>query len=273
MHSTDFFKDLDASKPTEVAEAQALDVGIEDGLQTSPPPSTTDSANRLLVFTGTAVCEVPADGDGELSRGVVRVKLNSPLPASQQFVGSASVAGLASVHGSDDTDAVFAADAVKTVHGPTDGGTLPGNGLPEDDLYVIIDAATQGPETLLSRIAYQANVLVKDTEPDLVSILVKPEGFGVFAPEADIASGANWDFQINLSGPVLDPTFLVLLQSSDPNAAPVAAATQLTTGQTSASFFGGTAKTSVRPEETVTITAVGRRGTKTATLVITPPPA
>jgi hypothetical protein len=183
------------------------------------------------------------------------------------------VAGLASVHGSDDTDAVFAADSVKTVQGPTDGGTLDGNGLPADDLYVIIDAATQGPETILSRIAYQANVLVKDTEPDLVSILVKPEAFGAFAPEADLTSGQNWDFQITLSGPVLDPTFLVLLQSSDPTAAPVAAATQLTTGQTSASFFGGTARTSIRPEETVTITAVGRRVTRTATLVITPPPA
>jgi hypothetical protein len=106
----------------------------------------------------------------------------------------------------------------------------------------------------------------------LDSILVKPEGFGVFAPEASIASGDKWDFQVTLTGPVIDPTFLILLQSSDPNAAPVAAATQLTTGQTSNSFLGGTATTSSRPQQIVTITAVGKRLTKTARLIIRPPP-
>jgi hypothetical protein len=54
-----------------------------------------------------------------------------------------------------------------------------------------MDAGTQGPDTLLSRIAYQANVLLKDLEPDLESILVKPDGFGVFAPEAMIQSGVG----------------------------------------------------------------------------------
>jgi hypothetical protein len=272
MHSTDFLVDLDVSKERQVAEPRALDIGIEDGVQTSPSPATAETANRLLMFTGTAICEVSADGDGELTRGVVRIRLDYPLSPSLHVVGSATVAALASVHGSQDRDSVFAADAVKTVSDPTDGGTLDGHGLPNDDLYVIIDAATQGPDTLLSRIAYQANVLVRDLEPDLDSILVKPQGSGIFAPEADLASGDEWDFQITLTGPVIDPTFLVLLQSSDPAAVPVAAATQLTTTQTSATFLGGTATTSVRPAETVTITAVGRRVTRTAKLVIAPPP-
>ena len=272
MHSTDFFSDLNAANTGQVIESRVLDIGIENGVQTVPSPTTSETANRLMIFTGTAICEVPADGDGELSRGLVRVRLNFPLSQTLHFIGSATVAALASVHGSDDADAVFAVDAVKTVSDPADGNTLPGNGLPANELYVIMDAATQGPDTILSRIAYQANVLLKDLEPDLDSILVKPEGFGVFAPEATIASGDKWDFQVTLTGPVIDSTFLILLQSSDPNSAPVAAATQLTTGQTSDSFLGGTATSIIRPHQIVTITAIGKRVTKTARLIIQPPP-
>jgi hypothetical protein len=271
MHNTDFFQDRDAANGDQVTESRILDVGIQGGVQAFPLPSTNETANRLLIFTGTAVCDIPADGDGELSRGVVRVRLSHPLSQTLHFVGSATVAALASVQGSEEAGALFAVDAVKTVVGPTDGGTLPGNGLPEDDLYVIMDAATMGPDTILGRIAYQANVLVNDLEPDLESILVRNEALGTgFVPEATLDSGDKWDFQITLTGPVLDPTFLVLLQSSDPNAAPVAAATQLTTGQTSAAFFGGVARSAVG--ERVTITAVGRRVTKTAVLNIIGPP-
>jgi hypothetical protein len=270
MHSTDFFSDLDTTNAAQVAEPRVLDVGIENGVQTVPTPATNETANRLMIFTGTGICEIPADGDGDLSRGVVRVRLNFPLTGTLHFVGSASVAALASVHGSDDADAVFAADAVRTVQGPTDGGTLDGNGLPENDLYVIIDAATQGPDTILSRIAYQANVLLKDLEPDLDSILVKPDGFGVFGPEATINAGNKWDFEVTLTGPVIDPTFLILLTSSDPAGAPAPAATQLLTGQSSGSFLGGTTASNAQP--TVVITAIGRRVTRTATLHITGPP-
>src|SRR5262249_7381477 len=263
MHNTDFVTDLDAGNGSQVAEGRILDVGIDDGVQTFPSPATSETANRLMIFTGTAICEIPADGDGDLSRGVVRIRLNFPISQTLHFIGSATVAALASVHGSDDADAVFGADAAETIVGPTDCWSLPGNGLPENDLYVIIDAAIQGPDTILSRIAYQANVLLKDLEPDLDSLLVKPEGRGVFAPQADLFQGDKWDFQVTLTGPVIDPTFLILLQSSDPSAVPVAAATQLTTGQTSGSFLGGTVAFFVQPGETVTITAIGKRVTRT----------
>ena len=270
MHSTDFFSDLNATNTGQVTESRVLDIGVENGVQTIPSPTTNETANRLMIFTGTAICEVPADGDGELSRGVVRVRLNFPLSQTLRFIGSATVAALASVHGSDDADAVFAVDAAKTISDPTDGATLPGNGLPANELYVIMDAATQGPDTILSRIAYQANVLVKDLEPDLDSLLVKPDGFGVFGPEASIHTGDKWDFQVTLTGPVIDPTFLILLTSSDPAIAPVPAATQLTTGQTNGSFLGGIATT---PQDTVVvITAIGKRVTRTAKLHILGPP-
>ncbi len=70
MHKTDFFTDLNAANTDQIIESRALDIGIENGVQTVPFPTTSETANRLMIFTGTARCEVPADGDGELSRGV-----------------------------------------------------------------------------------------------------------------------------------------------------------------------------------------------------------
>jgi hypothetical protein len=271
MHGTDFLQDRDAGDTSQVAESRILDVGIEGGVQTSPQPATSETANRLMIFTGTAICEIVADGDGELSRGVVRVRLNFPLSQSLHFIGSATVAALASVRGSEEAGALFAVDTAETVVGPTDGGSLAGNGLPENDLYVIMDAATMGADTLLGRIAYQANVLVKDLEPDLDSLLLRVEGSSVaFAPEITIPSGQKWDYQVTLTGPVIDLTFLILLKSSDPTAAPIAAATQLSTGQTSGTFLGGVATAQLN--QTVTITAVGKHVTKTATIIISATP-
>ena len=233
-------------------------------------PATSESGNRLIIFTGTAICGVAADGDGERSLGVVRIRLNFPLSNTLHFIGSATVAALASVHGDDPEEALFAVDAAQTVVGPSDGGSIPDNGLPANDLYVILDAATLGADTNLNRLAYQANVLLNDVEPDLKSILVRPSGTGAaFAPEATIDNASKWDFQITLTGPVIDATFLILLQSSDPSHAPVAAATQLNQGDTSGAFLGGTG-TNPNPHTTidVTITAIGRRATRTATLHI-----
>ncbi len=268
MHDTDFINDLNSSNSDQVAESRALDVGIIDGVQLAPPVNTSETANRLLIFTGTAVCELEADGDGELSRGVIRVRLNFPISKTLHVIGSATFAALASVHGNDDEDAVFAVDAATTVVGPTDGGSLPDNGLPPDDLYIIMDAATMGSESRLSRVAYQANVLVRNIEPELESLLVAPADSGQFAPEITLQGTSKWDFKVTLTGPVVDATFLILLQSSDPAHVPVAAATQLTTGQTSGVFFGGVATGDVNTDVVVTITAIARGVSRTAVIRI-----
>jgi hypothetical protein len=229
----------------------------------------------MLIFTGIAKCGLQADGDGDLSRGVVRIRLHFPIRKSIRFVGSATFASLASIHGSDDEDSLFAVDAAQTIVGPSDGGTIPDNGLPADDLYVIIDAAHMGgSETLLQRIAYQASVLLKDLQPDLDSILVREAGSAVaFQPEAFISSASNfqWEFQVNLTGPVVDNVFLIPLQSSKPSIAPVAAATQLVTNQTSGAFFGGHIAPFGGFGETFTITATGRHVTKAAILHVGKP--
>jgi len=81
-------------------------------------PATSESGNRLIIFTGTAICGVAADGDGERSLGVVRIRLNFPLSNTLHFIGSATVAALASVHGDDPEEALFAVDAAQTIVAP-----------------------------------------------------------------------------------------------------------------------------------------------------------
>jgi hypothetical protein len=105
--------------------------------------------------------------------------------------------------------------------------------------------------------------------PDLDSILLRPSGSSVaFGPEATINSGDKWDYQVNLTGPVVGPTFLVLLKSSDPADAPVDPATEIKQGQTSGSFLGGQGKNPQTQRLDITITASGKQETKTAILHI-----
>jgi predicted nucleic acid-binding Zn-ribbon protein len=106
--------------------------------------------------------------------------------------------------------------------------------------------------------------------PELDSILVRPSSFGVFGPEATINSGDSWDFQINLTGPVVDPTFLVSLQSSDPKDVPVLAATEIKQGNSSGNFLGGKAINPQTGKIDVTISATGKKVTKTAILHVDP---
>jgi hypothetical protein len=268
VHPKDFLVDMDVATTDQVAAPRTLEVVIDDGVQVFPAPDNTDQrANRLLIFTGTTVFEIDGDDDGDMTSGVVRVRLRYRMPKSLIFIGAATVAALASFHGSDDEDVLFVADAAETIVGPTANGELPDGGLPSDELYIIIDAAVLGGDSALHRIAYQANVLVRDMEPDLESILVRPAGsMAGFLPEIQLRPGDKWEFQITLTGPVVDPTFLIPLGSSDKNAAPIAAATQLMNGQISAAFFGGTVVGIV--DEAVTLTAFGRRVSRTATLII-----
>jgi hypothetical protein len=66
--------DLDVANPQQVATPRALDVGILDGIQASPGLDdsgnpTTDGANRLLVFTGTALCNFSSQEDNVNCQG------------------------------------------------------------------------------------------------------------------------------------------------------------------------------------------------------------
>jgi len=105
--------------------------------------------------------------------------------------------------------------------------------------------------------------------PDLDSILVRPSGTSVqFGHEASLQSGDSWDFQINLTGSVVDPTFLIPMKSSDPAEAPAPAATELKQGQSSANFHGDKVTNKQGVPIDVTITATGKQATKTALLHI-----
>jgi hypothetical protein len=283
MHNTDFIFDASAARDDQVASPSVLNIGILEGTQTFPAQSTDEKANRLLIFTGSIICLLGADGDGELTRGVVRVRLHFEMPDTIHFIGSATVAALADVHGNDDNDVLFAVDTAKTIVGPSDEGTIPdptvGPPLPVDELYVIIDAATMGPKSVLNRIAYQANVLVRDTAPDLESILVRPSGSGnAFSHEASVSAGA-WDYLITFTGPIVTQTALVAVSTSDPAHVPVGAGTlagttfvQLAKTQTSGAFQApNTSGDSFPVEATITAAYTRQDGgvtTKTAKVLL-----
>jgi hypothetical protein len=221
MHVTTFIIDRDVLDGSHIFSARALSVGIQSGrlvFPSSRPENDPGEANRLLIFTGTVAAELR--GDDRFKQGVIRIRLHSPLPTGVKFIGSATVACLAAFH-TDDDQVLFGVNAAETVLGPDLDGDLP-DGLPPDDLYVIIDVSVQSEDAHLDRISYQANVLVRDTNPELESILVRPHGRPVeFLPSTDVAVGEAWDYQITMTGPVLRPTELILLSSSDPDHIPI----------------------------------------------------
>jgi hypothetical protein len=262
-------------------------MGILDGIQVSPGLDdagnpTTSGANRLLIFTGTALCNFSSQEDNVRRNGVVRIRLQFPLPGNLLFKGAATVASLASVHGNDEASSFFGANAARIVtdpKDPTNPNPLPqlSPTLPANELYLLVDVATEGVENGarpgISRIAYQANVLVQDTNPDLDSILVSPPGEGNFQPSVivlvDGSQPSFFDLQVTLTAPVpqSEPFFGVGVDSDDltnvPLAQLIAVAPQTSSTIQSNNFVLGTA-----PNETVTITATGTRAIRTAQVII-----
>jgi hypothetical protein len=279
--------DLDVANPQQVATPRALDMGILDGIQASPGLDdagnpTTSGANRLLIFTGTALCNFSSQEDRVRRKGVVRIRLQFPLPGNLLFKGTATVASLASVHGNDEASSFFGANAARIVTDPTDPtnpNPLPqlSPALPANELYLLVDVATEGTENGarpgISRVAYQANVLVQDTNPDLDSILVSTPGEGNFQPSVivlvDGSQPSFFDLQVRLTAavPQSESFFGVVVESDDltnvPLAQLIAVAPQTSSTIQSNNFVLGTA-----PNETVTITATGTRAVRTAQIII-----
>lgn len=281
MHFHDFLLDLDVTAPGEVDTASALNIGINQGEQIFPSTGATDpQANRLLVFAGTAVTGSLVGHDSNLARGVVRVRLQFSLPNTLIFKSAGTVAALASLHGEgDEDDWTFAVLAVNTVTDPSDGGSLPNpQGLPTNELYVLIDAAYQGDGTQLARLSYQANVLVQDTEPDLDSLLLSAAGQGNFVSQLPISvtggSGFQlYDLQVTLTGTVPQtngPAFVVNLQSDHLQDVPLAQLLVIDQGRFSA-ILQNDLVFNTAPDETVTLTATNpnTNTTRSATITIT----
>ena len=262
---TDFEINLDAAKPSDVDNATHIEASI-DG----------PNANLLIIFTGIAIVNRESDNDDDLvRRGIVRVKLDFPLSPSVQFVDSATNAGLAAIFNRDDDDTTYAVDCVSTQAENTD----PGNPQ-QRELVLTAAIALQGGENDagISRMAYQANVLVLDIEPDLESILVREAGSGIqFAKEALVGTGRTWEYLLTLTGPAPggpNDKFTVTLQTSDPQTAPIDilhVINELSGGQVSAG--SGVTSPTFNPgplAKDVTITATGKRASKTAILHVQP---
>jgi len=268
--------DLDVSVPAQVVSPGALDVGVADGLQLFPFAGGGNDANRLLIFTGTALCNFVPAGENILTAAVFRVRLRFPMPSTLLLKGSATAAGLASIHSNEHQPALFGVNAARIVTDPTDGGTLVQSlpPLPSGELYLLAELRAAGAEddagnlAGVSRFTYQANVLVQDTTPDLDSILVRPAGVGSFAHDAIITlsggADAQYDIQLNLTGPP-PPNFTISLESSDPQHVFAGPLVVVTSQQ---SEILNNLVLSSTPTESVTVTATGKRRIRTATLQI-----
>jgi len=280
--------DLDVAEATQVAVARTLDAGIVDALQIFPGIDdagnpTSAGANRLLIFSGTALCDFSSQIDNILRRGVVRVRLRFPLPGNLLFKGSATVVALSSIHGNDEQPSTFRSNAARVVTDPTDPANpnpLPqpaGQNLPGGELYLLIDVVARGAENGarpgISSIAYQANVLVQDTEPDLDSISFSLPGQGNFVRSLSLlVNGVDltlFDMKVALSGPVAANAspFAVVVESDDLQNVGIAQAVVILP-QTSFTIVSNLAVLGTAPSETVTVTGTGTRAVRTGTLNI-----
>ncbi len=137
---------LDANNPDQVKEGKMLKLGIKG----------PGDANRLLIFTGTAVTNFsgPAEAVGGVSTGVLTVRLLDAANSPKQFIRSATFASLAAE------------------------GSGAGDGGPNDEWFFdVTEVATvkdfdgslalkatvgTGIDSILLRVAYQANVLIHE---------------------------------------------------------------------------------------------------------------
>jgi len=258
----DFQINLDASQ--DAVNATHLEV-FADG---------PGGANRLLIFTGTANVNRRSDNDDDaVRRGTVRIKLNFPLSAAVTFVDSATNASLASIFNRDDDDTTYAIDCVSTQAENTDA-----NDPQQSELVLTAAIAVQGGQNDagINRMAYQANVLIRDTEPQLLSLLVRQTGFGGFVPEVTLNSGNKWEYLFTLTAPMpAGQVFTVTLETGDPAAAPIDilhVINEVPGGSISAGSgpVDPVFNDDLKPKK-VTITATGKGVIKTAILDIDPP--
>jgi hypothetical protein len=164
-HPTGFVIDRSVLDGEHVFFPRALSVQIVSGRQISPiVENDPGNANRLLLFTGTVAAELTGDDNAKF--GVLRLQLNHPLPAGVKLVGSATTVALAAFH-TDDGEVLIGVDSAETTLGPNPDNSFPPTSLPADDLYVIVDLSIQSQDAHLDRFSYQANVLVRDENPDL----------------------------------------------------------------------------------------------------------
>lgn len=231
---SDFDKTYNAAHPEDVTPTSVK----QNGQATTEPLEVSitgpGEANRLLIFSGIARVLLDfADDDGHIFRGLVRVRLNYRLHDSVKFISSSTSAALANIFNNTGEFFTFAVEDAATEPQAVDPNN-PNSGL---ELVLTAHLAVQGEKTGISGMSYQAHVLVRDTNPELESILVRPTGGGIaFSPSTSVRAGEAWEYQINLTGPVVRPTELILLSSSDPSNIPISAATQLQQGSVSAAF-------------------------------------
>jgi hypothetical protein len=189
-------------------------------------------ANRLLVFTGNALANISvADGREKLLQGEVHVNLDFPISHAVDFIGAATTVQLADIEcTSFDQQTTFAVDRASTDAHDTSRFPRPPHGI---GLILSAGVAIQGGgegRTKISRLAYQANVLLHVSAVELEAVLINSIG-GPIGTTARVGSGSDWEIRAKLTGPAPNPGVIVVLTSDHGELAPVPVSLFVPAGQ------------------------------------------
>lgn len=209
-----------------------------------------------------------SEDDEILRRGEVRVRLRYPLHESVKFISSATTAALAGIFNADDEATTFGIEKVSTEPRPTDESNLQS----PKELVLTAALAVQGGDTGISSMAYQANVLLQDSRPDVDRVGVKASGPGasVFTSSASVAPGKQWDIDVVLTGPNPGPApFPYTVSTSNPVSVPIDVLDSIQQVPPSSQEAGKTMIAPVgKPPASATIIVRGRQNVRIATINI-----
>jgi hypothetical protein len=248
-------------------------------VQSSPPVvtelSAPNGANRLFIFSGTAMVDIRPPEDDRTWAGVVDVVLNLPLSTFVQVVDGAchaAFAGYANI--AADTNTTFSIDCVDWLVQGIPGAVA----RPTVRAAVAIQGAAQN--TRIVSIAYQANLQVF-VGLDLQVSFNNPRFPPFFGKKALINSGDNWLGLVRLIVPAPSGGLTVTLKSlnlidpQSPSVAPVPGSVVIPGGQMGGSFLApNTTVFNLPPETDVPIVATLPGGiVSTALLQVSAKPA
>ena len=201
---------------------QQLEVGI----------SGPGTANRLLIFTGSAKLQLEVkNDDSKLRHGKLFIDLDYPLSNNITLIESATVATLSSIMTSDNDEIITWAIDNSVIIGSHQIDPADPTSLTKVGLFIQADVGIQGGATAINRISYQANVVIQYEEAELKSILIEqlkhsnPEAFTsgpltnipyfAYEKEGRVTSGNMWRFKLTLTGPATSDIIIVVSSANN----------------------------------------------------------
>ena len=227
--------------------------------------------SELLIFTGVAILDFRPPEEENLARGTLTILFNFDMVDPSNLIAGAASASLASVfqnvEGNTFTYAIDCVDIRVAFVGRNIGGQI--IDVPVPSLVATLVVAGGGGNTGLSRVAYQANVQVRQP---LLMLLGPAVSIGPprFSQVFSTTSGDEWVYQVHLPAPAGPGGVNVQVRSSNPTYAQVVQSPiTVQPGERSATSGPQTSKSfSAGPPINVQITAAADNLKASATLIL-----